>query len=163
MTKLGGLSLSKRNLSRLGLYAALMGGANLIWEIAHLPLYTLWESPDLGEKIFAVLHCTLGDVMIALTTLLIALLLFGHPDWPARHWAPVALVTIALGIAYTVFSEWLNISIRQSWAYRDLMPVLPPLGTGLSPLLQWLVLPWLCLWSVRRSTLSSNIRSGGKT
>ncbi len=92
------------------------GRANLVWEIAHLPLYTLWESPDLGEKIFAVLHCTLGDVMIALKTLLIALLLFGNPDWPARHWSRVALVTIALGLAYTVFSEWLNISIRQSWA-----------------------------------------------
>ncbi len=159
--KIGGLSISSDNLRRISYYAALMGAANLVWEVAHLPLYTLWESPSLGEKAFAVFHCTLGDVLIALSALLIALVIVGHSDWPKRHWRRVASVTIALGFGYTIFSEWLNISIRQSWAYRDLMPVLPPLGTGISPLLQWLVLPWLCLWGLRKSNVAKRGKSGG--
>jgi hypothetical protein len=40
-----------------------------------------------------------------------------------------------------VFSEWQNVSIRGSWAYRDIMPLVPPFGTGLAPLLQWTILP----------------------
>jgi hypothetical protein len=33
--------------------------------------------------------------------------------------------------------------IRRSWAYASAMPVLPWTGTGLSPVLQWLVVPGL--------------------
>jgi len=32
-------------------------------------------------------------------------------------------------------------TVRQSWAYSPLMPVLPVTGTGLAPLLQWIVVP----------------------
>jgi len=36
------------------------------------------------------------------------------------------------------------------WAYSEAMPHLPVLGTGLLPLLQWLVIPPLVLWFIRR-------------
>jgi len=48
---------------------------------------------------------------------------------------------LAGDVAYTIFSEWLNTAVRQSWAYSPLMPVLPIMGTGLAPLLQWIVVP----------------------
>lgn len=44
-------------------------------------------------------------------------------------------------LGYTVFSEWLNTSVRASWAYSDLMPVIPVVDLGLSPLAQWIVIP----------------------
>jgi hypothetical protein len=50
-----------------------------------------------------------------------------------------------LGAAYTILSEWLNVEIRRSWSYTATMPVLPFLGTGLTPLLQWLIVPTLAL------------------
>jgi hypothetical protein len=40
-----------------------------------------------------------------------------------------------------VFSEWLNAQLRQNWSYTEAMPVLLPLGTGLTPFLQWLIVP----------------------
>jgi len=55
----------------------------------------------------------------------------------------MAPTAIALGAAYTILSEWLNVPIRRSWSYTAAMPVLPWLGTGLAPLLQWLVVPSL--------------------
>jgi hypothetical protein len=61
---------------------------------------------------------------------------------PAFGWR-MALAAIALGAAYTIFSEWLNVEIRRSWSYAAAMPVIPWLGTGLAPLLQWLVVPGL--------------------
>lgn len=36
------------------------------------------------------------------------------------------------------------------WQYTEAIPTLPLLGTGLSPLLQWSLLPPLVLWLVRR-------------
>ena len=52
---------------------------------------------------------------------------------------------IVLSVAYTILSEWLNVEIRRAWSYTAAMPVLPVLGTGLAPLLQWLVVPGLAL------------------
>ncbi len=60
-------------------------------------------------------------------------------------------LTIGLGIAYTFFSEWLNVSIRQSWAYSDLMPVVPIIGTGISPVAQWIFLPLFGLLLARKN------------
>lgn len=119
---------------------------SLVWETAQLPLYTIWTEGTAGAWAFAVLHCTAGDVLIALAVLAGALVAVGNTAWPTRRAGRVAIVTMAAGLAYTVFSEWLNVEVRRSWAYSDLMPVLPPFGTGLSPLLQWLVVPAAALW-----------------
>jgi len=48
---------------------------------------------------------------------------------------------IANSLAYTIFSEWMNTVWRESWAYSAWMPLVPILGTGLSPLAQWVVIP----------------------
>jgi hypothetical protein len=126
-------------------YGGLITGANLAWEVAQLPFYGLWRDGTPGAISFAILHCTAGDVLIAMASVLIALLVTGRPRWPAAGTARVGLVATTIGAAYTVFSEWLNVSVRGSWTYAPAMPVLPPLGTGLLPLLQWLALPLLCL------------------
>ena len=72
-----------------------------------------------------------------------------------RMGAGVAAAAVACGIGYTVFSEWLNTAVRGSWAYSDLMPVVPILGTGLSPLAQWLVVPLAAFWWVSRPCTTS--------
>ena len=55
----------------------------------------------------------------------------------------MVLAAVLLGLGYTVFSEWLNVEIRRTWSYTEAMPVIPSLGTGLAPLLQWLIVPGL--------------------
>lgn len=137
-------------LAALRRYLAVSVLANLAWETAQLPLYTIWGKGTAREKAFAVLHCTGGDVLIALAFLVGALVVVGDPAWPGRHFARVVALTVLGGLAYTVFSEWLNVEVRLSWAYSLHMPVLPPFGTGLSPVLQWLVVPALALWVARR-------------
>lgn len=119
---------------------------NLVWEFAHMPLYTLWETGSPGEIIFAAIHCTGGDILIAMSALLAALFLFGGSQWPEAGYRRVGLATILFGLGYTVFSEWLNIELRGAWAYRDLMPVIPVIDAGLSPIAQWGVLPIIAFW-----------------
>lgn len=131
-------------------YGATVTVLNAAWEIAHAPLYTLWRTDPPGQVAFAIAHCTGGDVLIALAVLMAALTIVGSDDWPRRGYWRVATVATLLGLGYTVYSEWLNTAVRQSWAYTGAMPLVPPLGTGLSPLLQWLILPPLGFWLARR-------------
>ena len=134
-------------LSALRRYLATTIVLNLFWESVQLPLYTIWQEGTFREKALAVLHCTAGDLIIALSILVCGLVTAGDPTWPGRRRGRIAALTLVGGLAYTVFSEWFNIEVRRSWAYSNLMPTLPPLGTGLSPILQWLVVPTLALWA----------------
>ena len=138
-------------LTALRAYLATTGTLNLVWETVQLPLYAIWAEGTAGSKVFAVVHCTAGDLLIALSVLTGALMVAGVPAWPGQRFRRVAALTMLGGLAYTLFSEWLNVEVRRSWAYSDLMPVLPPLGTGLSPLLQWVVIPVAALWMASRA------------
>jgi len=138
-----------RLLTQCAVYLAAAIPGHFLWEIAQLPLYTIWQSGTAQEIRFAVLHCTGGDLMIASATLILAVILAQLAGWKTFGQRTM-LAAIVLGIAYTIFSEWLNVAIRHSWAYAPAMPVLPPFGTGLSPLLQWLVVPALAFWVARR-------------
>jgi hypothetical protein len=117
------------------------------WEAAQLPLYTLWRTGTPREILSALFHCTGGDILITTFTLAGAAALAWHFHWRAFGWRMVC-TAILLGAAYTVFSEWLNINIRRSWSYTATMRVLPLLGTGLTPLLQWVVVPGLAFATV---------------
>ena len=62
----------------------------------------------------------------------------------------VAILAVGLGIAYTLASEWGNVEVRRAWAYTPAMPRLPWIGTGLSPLAQWLLVPSLAFLLLQR-------------
>ena len=123
-----------------------LAAGNLVWEIFQLPFYTLWEEGTLRSRAYAVAHCTVGDVMIGTMALLASIMLFGRRDWPRfQHGRVLGAATFA-GVAYTVFSEWMNTQVTMSWQYAESMFQVPPLGTGIAPLLQWLVVPPLAYW-----------------
>lgn len=136
-------------LSAIRRYLGVTLAAHVVWEALQVPLYGIWEDGSANAIAFAVVHCTGGDLLIAVASLVAALMLAGSPGWPAKRFHAVAALTIALGVLYTVYSEWLNVSVRGSWSYAARMPTLPPLGTGLSPLLQWIVVPGLALAAAR--------------
>lgn len=123
---------------------------SLAWEVAQLPLYTLWKEGTPQQVAFAVLHCTLGDVLIGLSALLLALIALRAGPWPGWRWPELTAVATVIGVGYTGFSEWLNTVLRQSWAYSDWMPMLPVVDIGVSPVLQWVVVPTAALWLARR-------------
>lgn len=113
---------------------------NLAWEVTHLPLYAFPENAGWLLISYDVLHCTVGDVMIASSIFLLTSLVLRDLRWiHTRAWTGAILVAI-MGVSYTAYSEWLNVYVRQSWAYSPMMPLI--FGLGVSPLVQWLVLPF---------------------
>jgi hypothetical protein len=128
-----------RTLARAGLWSALAFIFNLAWEIAQIRLYTIWTEADGMSVTWALIHCTLGDVLIALGMFALAGIVLRRVDWPvSRPWAGVAMVVTG-ALAFTVWSEWYNVYRAGYWGYAAGMPVI--FGIGLAPLLQWLILP----------------------
>jgi hypothetical protein len=141
-------------------YLLLLTAMNLAWEFAQMPLYTIGQTGTPGEIAFAALHCTAGDVMIGGFAMLAALMLVAPARWPRTGSIRVPAMAVAFGLAYTVFSEWLNVEVRESWAYSELMPRVPPLGTGLSPILQWLIIPPAAYFVALRAAIVRGGRAG---
>lgn len=128
-------------------FLAILAG-NLAWETLHLPLYAVWQTGTSRSLAFAVAHCTAGDLLIAAAAFAPAWLAFGRQGWPDRGYATVAMAAIAGGVGYTLYSEWANVYVRRSWSYADAMPLIPPIGIGVSPVLQWLIVPGAAfLWA----------------
>ena len=129
-------------------YIPLLGALNLLWEIAHLPLYTLWNEGSPSFIAYAVVHCTIGDVAIGTLALLVALIATRARVVETWSWRQVALFLVIPAVGYTALSEWINTVARTGWAYSALMPVVNLGGfeIGLSPLVQWLVVPPVALW-----------------
>ena len=132
------------------LYLILATAGHLAWEAAQLPLYTIWWTGTRREILFAVTHCTGGDLLITASALALAALVARIGRWPLFG-SRMVLTAILFGLGYSVFSEWLNTHIRQSWSYTEAMPVLPPFGTGLTPFLQWVIVPGIAFGYVRHN------------
>ena len=128
-----------RILARAGLWSALAFALNLTWEIAQVRLYTIWAEADRLSVAWALFHCSLGDVAIALALFALAAMALRRVDWPAsRPWTGGVIVVVG-AMAFTAWSEWYNVYRAGNWGYTASMPVI--FGIGLSPLLQWLILP----------------------
>ena len=138
------------SLSVLRRYFFAAGALSLVWEAIQLPLFTIWKEGTPGEITFAVAHCTAGDLLIASATLISALLIAGN-GWPDQAYKRTAIIAISLGLAYTTFSEWRNVEILRSWTYSAWMPLIPGLPVGLSPMLQWIIVPAVAFWWANRS------------
>lgn len=130
----------------LGRYLAIIALANLAWEFAQLPLYTIWSEGTVREIVVAALHCTGLDILIASFSLAITLVLGLSAAWPQRGYLKVATLAIAFGVAFTLVGEWLNTGVLKNWAYSEAMPIVPILNVGLSPLAQWIIIPTVAFW-----------------
>lgn len=133
---------------RVIVWAGLAATLHLVWEIAQLPLYTLWDDPDRVRIAAYVLHCLLGDVLIATAIYLLTAIVFRDLAWPVRRPWTAGGFMLAVGLGFTVFSEWVNVYVTGAWAYQPAMPLVA--GIGLTPLLQWVAVPTLMLFIARR-------------
>ena len=125
---------------------------NFAWEILQAPLYAGMADMPHAQVTKACLQATFGDAVIMLLS-------FGGVAVAARsrHWIVAAkgwqfALFIGVGVSITAAIEWLATHGYWvgNWNYLPTMPLVPGTGIGLAPLLQWVVLPLLTVWFVRR-------------
>ncbi len=124
---------------------------HLLWEIGQLPFYTLWQKAEAWRIALYVLHCVLGDVVIATLAYLAVALTCRRMNWPRKRLWAGGTMLVVLGLGYTVYSEWYNVYRIGSWIYSDAMPLI--VGIGLTPLLQWLVVPSVMLTLIQHTRI----------
>jgi hypothetical protein len=104
---------------------------NLVWEVAQLPLYTIFSAGTPKEIAFSLAHCTAGDVLIAVSSFVLGLIATRRPDWPMSRPLLGGTVATLFGLAYTAAREWQNVYQIGNWSYAPAMPLL--FGIGLAP------------------------------
>ena len=143
----------------LAIFAFLL---NLPWELWQVPYFRgMADAPHwLGVKV--CMQATFGDMGMALTAFWIAAVFARTRSWILRPRKRDISIFVGAGVLTTILFEILATGPLKRWAYTDAMPRVPIIGTGLLPLLQWLLIPPLLLWFVRRQIEGSSPGVGRK-
>jgi len=121
----------------------------LLWEVAQFPLYTVWHEGNWSYILYGLAHCTLGDLLILLTAYWAVALLNRSRYWYRANILVNGCLFILLSLGYTIYSEIVNVSIKGTWEYTELMPIVPVIEIGGMPFLQWVLVPSVLLWLMR--------------
>lgn len=127
---------------------------NYVWEIGHCPLYTSCTY-DLSHFLFLAL-ASLADVIMAGLLYFGFALLYRNSLWIMPLTISRVLWLLIVGGAGATVSEIAHLSAG-NWIYAESMPVVPGIGVGLTPVLQFTILPVLIY---RLSFYFSTYRSG---
>jgi hypothetical protein len=125
---------------------------NFAWEILQAPWYAGMAGMPHAQVTQACLQATFGDMVIRLLAYGAVAAVARSRRWIAAASGWQLALFMAIGVAITAGIEWLATHGHwvQSWQYLPAMPLVPGTGIGLAPLLQWVLLPLLTVWFVRR-------------
>ena len=140
----------------LAVFALLL---NFPWEVLQAPLFEGMAAAPHSAVVGACLQATLGDAVITLLAHAGIVVVTRRRRWmlgPAPH---ELAGFVAVGVGITAMIEWLATQGHwaQTWAYSTAMPVIPGIEIGLSPLLQWVIVPPIVLWFVRRQSVCPGV------
>lgn len=113
---------------------------NFAWEIIQMPLYK-----DADYTIAHISFCALASVADAIMVLLIYCcfaLIYKSPLWVQNLTLPRILNLMLVGAIGAIVAEMRHVSAG-NWAYDTSMRIIPVVDVGLSPVLQFMLLPLL--------------------
>jgi hypothetical protein len=139
---------------------ALALALNFGWEMAQARFFADMAGLPIWTATWRCAYATLGDVGILLGAYLAVAAIARRVDWitAGRRAYDVAFAAAAFGAS--MFIERHAVTTGR-WVYDSTMPVLPWIGVGFAPLVQWLLLPGLVLAFARitaRGTSRSRAR-----
>ncbi len=130
---------------------------HFVWEFVQAPTYAGMAEMKHWDGVKLCMSATFGDAGFALAAFWVASLTARSRDWISASAGLPTAIFLAIGIGLTIGFEYYYTNVSLRWTYSELMPLVPPLGTGLSPLLQWGVLPPAVIWLTRRHLAGARI------
>ncbi len=125
---------------------------NFFWEVVQTYFYTMKNAP-FNTMLYGWVHCTLGDVILTMASFWIVSIISHERKW-LLHPSPLNFIAfVMIGVVVTVISERVNVHIFKSWTYNELMPLIPLMKVGLTPFLQWIIVPATVILLVRHHLL----------
>ena len=129
---------------------ALGATANFPWEMAHSLLYRDTAGLTLGEHLLCCGLVSLADGAGITTIFALGAAVSKEPRWTRRRSATRLGATALLGLGLAVVAEKLALHLGW-WAYGPAMPRVPGTELGISPLIQFVVLPLgVLFWALPR-------------
>jgi len=124
---------------------------HFVWEFVQVPTYVGMAEMKHWDGIELCMSATFGDAGFALIAFWVGSMSARSRSWIGALGArlPTAIF-LAVGLGLTVGVEYYYTNVSLRWSYSELMPIVPPFGTGLSPLVQWALVPPAVLWLTRR-------------
>ncbi|MCH8055194.1 MAG: hypothetical protein IH857_03450 [Deltaproteobacteria bacterium] len=124
---------------------------NLLWESIQAPLFVFEQQSSAFLLTGCLLFCSGVDAFMTLTSYCALSVVARSRYWflarRLSHWVSF----VGIGLVLALASEYTAIHYRNLWEYSSLMPVVPGLNIGLTPLLQWLILPPIVLILLARA------------
>jgi hypothetical protein len=120
------------------------------WEFWQVPFYQGIPTVPHWEAIKSCTGAVLGDAAIAVGAFWVAAVVARSRGWILRPTRRDLSVFVLAGVATTAVLEWHATRVAGRWAYAASMPMVPGVGIGLLPVLQWIVVPLVVVWFVRR-------------
>ncbi len=147
-------SISRSPVVNVAIFAFLL---NYPWEFIQAPLFAGMADARHLDAIKACTRATLGDAVIMSIAYALIATLTSNRRWILEPLRWHLVLFTAAGVAIAVVIERLALAGRWpgAWSYAAEMPVVPVIGVGMAPLLQWLLLPSLVAWFVRRQLASA--------
>lgn len=121
---------------------------NFFWEVVHTYFYTVKDSP-FNVMLYDWFHCTWGDVMVTLGSFWLVSLVSWSRRWFLNLNRTNFTSFLMIGLVYTVISEYANVRIFRSWNYNEMMPIMPLIRVGLTPVFQWILIPSITILLLR--------------
>lgn len=129
----------------LALFAFLL---HFAWEMLQAPAYRAMPDARHWDAVQICLLATVGDVVLTLVAYAVIVAATRRRWWLGTPTAGAIAGFVGAGLVITVVVEWLSVYLWHRWAYAPGTPTL--FGVGITPLLQWLLLPPLTLWLARQ-------------
>lgn len=125
---------------------------NYPWEFMQSPLFTGMADQRHQDAVAICTRAALGDSVIMLILYWAVALLSCNRFWIVAPRRKDLGLLLSVGVAITVTIEWLVLHRwwLAHWRYSAAMPLIPGLGVGWVPVLQWTVLPLLVVALVGR-------------
>ncbi len=123
---------------------------NFPWEFLQVPFFQSFTSIEHWEGVKTCTQATFGDAVISLIAYFGVAAFRKDGRWMVSPDKLSIAFYILIGVCITIFMEWLATDVLNRWQYSEAMPRLPLLGTGLLPLLQWIILPLCILYFSKR-------------
>lgn len=131
---------------------------NLPWEILQAPLFAGMADAPFSYAIQGCARATAGDAVIMLLAYWTVSAVAESRNWILDPSNRQLAVFVFIGVVVTTAIE--SLATRgywvRNWSYALAMPVVPGIGVGIVPLIQWTILPLLVVWFVRRQLADCN-------
>lgn len=130
---------------------------NFIWELFQLQLFKRFDDFQYNQVILHCMKATFGDVVISLVAFAGASFISRSRMWIISMNKSGVVSFLAIGLVITIGFELLATGPLNRWEYGELMPTVLGIDVGVVPIAQWIILPLLQLWFVKRQIIGGGV------